>query len=77
MAQFGGKLYGVSISYEDATDGAKRTKSINGLNIPPVTSENANGIATDLRKFAVKIIYDLQQDILNAVTFNSRQEVSS
>lgn len=71
----GGKLYGLTVSAKTAADGAATTKTISGLNIPVITTENENAIARDLRLFAQRL-NTLTTNTYQSTTLTSKQEVT-
>lgn len=76
MASLGGKLYGVSVKSQNAVNGKSQTKSVNGINIPVLTTENEASVAADLRAFC-QLLNELGGNIFNTAELTSKREVNS
>lgn len=68
-------LYKLGITSTTTLD-ARTTKTISGINLPTLTSENESAVGADLNKIAQRIIA-LTTNSFNAAKLVTEQEVTS
>lgn len=71
-------LYGLVISFKN-NDGGSSTKTLSGINLPAITSENASAIGTDLDHVAreyLAVKRNTGSVVLSSAALNARRGVN-
>lgn len=72
-------LYGLVISFKNSTTQKNSSKTISGINLPPITGENESAIGTDLDRVAREYLAVKRNNssiVLNSAALNARRGVN-